>query len=523
MNSEDEFDIRQYFGILRRRIWIVVVAVVACAAAAAAVSFMQTKQYTATSKVIISAQQDIAGGGGGALSDPNQLQNQMQTEVQIAESPQTQAIVNEKLGSDANRVTSISAKGVTNTRVMEISVTSPSPSVAQRAADEYSSAYLAVGEQNDVNRVLSIGNTVKAKQDQLRTQINDLNGQIAGAEASRANELRGQVDALQTQINQLQTQYNTTQAAALVRENAAQPLSSAELPSSPSSPQPLRNIALALVLGALIGIGIALIADRVDDRLRNSDQLRDWFPKIPQLGSIPKVEDWTNTAEAKTVTLLDPQSRAAEAYRGLRTSIDFASLSNPMRMICFTSSTAAEGKSTTVANIATALAWAGKSVVIVGGDLRRPRLHQFFGVSNDAGITSVLLGERELPDVLQKVDVPQGSLHVLATGPTPANPAEMLGSHEVSDMFVKLREHADYVLIDAPPVLPVADPLVISRYCDGIVFVAGAEKARKRHLDKAFEVIERGTMTPLVGVVVNGADGELSYSSKYGYYGNGSK
>lgn len=520
MNQEEEFDIRQYIDVLRRRAWVIAASIVACVIAAAAVSFAQPKVYESAAKVLISGQQDISGTGN-ALSDPNQLQNQMQTQVQIVESPPVEQLANETLGTDAAEVKAVNASGVTNTRVMEITASSESPQIAQRAADAYANAYLQIGQRTAVDRVASIGLTVSQKQQQLRDEIAAITSQIAAASTqAETTSLTNRRSALSAQIDQLQRQYDNAQAEALVREAAAAPFAAAELPTDPASPKPLRNIALALVLGTLLGIGLALLLDRMDDRVRSVAQFSQWFPLVPQLGTIPRIADWKNADEAKNTSLVNPSGQPAEAYRALRTSIEFLSLDRELRVIEFTSATAGEGKSTTVANLATAMAWGGKRVVVVGADLRRPRIHQFFGMPNEPGLTSVLLGDHTLESVLQDVPVEsaEGSVQVLGTGPLPPNPSELLAGPAVQDIFLKLREQADYVLIDAPPLLAVADPLVLSRYSDGIVLIAAAERATKGELKHALDLLEGATKTPLLGALLNNSEEGLSYSTKYGYY-----
>jgi len=521
VDSADEFDIRQYLDVIRRRAWVIVAAIVACALAAAAVSFSQPKLYESSARVLISAQQDISGTGN-ALSDPNQLQNQMQTQVQIAESPDVEAQANQALGSDVDELESIAASGVTNTRVMQITATSQSPQVAQKAANTYAEAYLKAGQQTAVDRIISIGQTVATKQQQLRDQMTAIDTKLIARpkpDPATITSLNNQKAAFQTQLDSLQRQYDTAQAGALVKEAAATTLNAAELPTAPASPNPKRNIALAIVLGALIGVGVALLWERLDDRVRSATQVALWFPKLSNLGTIPRVRDWKNRDEAKNTTMLDPRSQTAEAYRGLRTSIEFLALDRELKVIEVTSATAGEGKSTTVANLATALAWAGKKVVVVSADLRRPRVHDFFGMSNEVGLTTTLLNDKPLDEVLQRavVDAGGGSVDVLATGQLPPNPSEVLAHSAVGEIFAQLREQFDYVLIDAPPVLPVADSLVLSKYADGIIAVAGIGDLKKDELERTIALLD-GTRTETLGVLVNGGDDGLEYANKYGNY-----
>ncbi len=515
--ASDEFDIRQYVEILKRRKWIILASVVACVLVAAVVSFMTPKVYTASSKVVISAQQDIAGTGA-ALGDPNQTQNQIQTQVQVLKSPAVKLLADQALGARVAQVKSISAAGVTNTRVLTISAVSESKTVAQAAANAYSDAYLKVGEQSDVNRLLSIGNTVQQKQQQLQSQIDQLNSQIAG-KAANANDLRAQVAALQSQHDQLQSQYNATQALVLVHENTAQPLAAAEIPTAPSAPKPLRNIALALVLGLLIGVGGALLIDRMDDRLRSASQLGQWLPEVTILGSIPKVPNWNNEQEAKAITLLDQRSPVAEAYRSLRTNLEFLTLGRKLQVIQVSSAVAGDGKSTTAANLAVALAWSGKRVVVVAADLRRPRLHEFYGLSNEVGLTSIMLSNIPVADALQKLPV-EGEAFLLASGPLPPNPAELLSSARIADVFDQLRRVAEYVIVDSAPLLPVSDAMVLSSHADAMLLVARVNTARKGQVEKAV-VMAEGSRAGLAGIVVNGVTDDAMYSYDNPYYTEG--
>lgn len=514
LNPEDDFDIRQYVAALRKRLWVILTAIVVCAAAAGAASFLQSKVYSATSQVLLSSQQDIAVPGQ-VLNDPNQFQNQMSTQARVAESPSVEEAANKALGSSADDVISVDATGVTNTRILSITALSKKPDVAKAAADAYADAYLTDRQNSAINRVLAVGDNVNRKRQELQKQVDDLNSRIAAKPADEA-KLRSDRDLVQAQINELQNRYEAAQANALVREAGAEPFSKAELPTAPISPKPVRNIALGLILGGLLGVALALVLERIDDRVRSIDDLTRWANGVPQLASIPRVPHWDDSDEAKAVTILDPQSQGAEAYRGLRTSLEFIGLDRQVKVVQVTSAMTGDGKSTTAANLATALAWSGKKVIVVGADLRRPRLHKFFGLSNDKGLTSMLVSGTPLEEALQKIEVPGGELWLLASGPLPPNPAELLSTQKMADLFRVFAEHADYVVIDSPPLLPVADPMVLSNYADGILLVAGANQLRRRQLERALEIAST-SKTELFGVVLNGVTNDLTYSYKDPY------
>jgi non-specific protein-tyrosine kinase len=212
-----------------------------------------------------------------------------------------------------------------------------------------------------------------------------------------------------------------------------------------------------------------------------------------------------------------PTSSASEAYRSLRTAIGFIGLDKPLRVIQVTSPSAAEGKTTTIANLAVALANVGKKVVVVDCDLRRPRIHTFFGIPNEVGFTSVLLGEVPLANAAQAVG--RRHLMLLASGQLPPNPSELLSSTRTAQVLATLQAEADVVLVDSPPVLPVTDSAVLSAHVDATLLVIRAGVTTRRQLTRAVEVLEQ-VAAPLVGTVLNGvtADEGYGYTYNYGYY-----
>jgi capsular exopolysaccharide synthesis family protein len=237
---------------------------------------------------------------------------------------------------------------------------------------------------------------------------------------------------------------------------------------------------------------------------------------VPVLGLIPLVGSWKDRDQTKLVSLTEPNSPAAEAYRSLRTSVQFLGLDRPLRIIEVTSASPGEGKTTSLANLGVALARAGRQVIVVCCDLRRPRLHEFFGLSNTIGFTSVLVGDVGLSTALQPVP---GSdrLRVLASGPIPPNPSELLASERAGEVLAALAQQADIVLIDAPPVLPVTDAAVLANRVDATLLVVSANVTTNKQVHRAAEIL-RQVDAPLVGAVLNGVELEGGYGYQYGYY-----
>ena len=190
------------------------------------------------------------------------------------------------------------------------------------------------------------------------------------------------------------------------------------------------------------------------------------------------------------ITLSDPRSPAAEAYRTLRTNIDFSSLDRAIHALLVTSVAPHENKSITVANLAVSLAQGDKRTILVDADVRRPALHTLFGLDNDKGLTSLFIDTKgPIEPALQTVHVP--NLQVLTSGPLPPNPAELLGSQRMLDVIEALKSRADIVLFDAPPVIAVTDAVVLSARVDGVLLVVGAGQTRRDHAQRAKEMLEK--------------------------------
>jgi capsular exopolysaccharide synthesis family protein len=242
----------------------------------------------------------------------------------------------------------------------------------------------------------------------------------------------------------------------------------AQTGTAPVSPKPTRNLALGLVLGLLLGFGAALLRD--------------------------------------------------EAFRSLRTNLQFIDVANPPKSIVVTSSLPGEGKSTTTANLAISLAETGLKVVVIEGDLRRPRLLDYLGFEGSVGLTDVLVGRVEVDDVLQPFG--RTGLRLLGAGPNPPNPSELLGSANMEQLIEDLTERFDYVLIDAPPLLPVTDAAVLSTIVDGALVVVGAGVAQREHVRRALDSLDavNGSVLGLILNRVKAKEGGAGYGTyEYDY------
>lgn len=212
------------------------------------------------------------------------------------------------------------------------------------------------------------------------------------------------------------------------------------------------------------------------------------------------------------ITLTDPRSPVSEAYRTLRTNLSFYSLDAPLRSLVVTSPAAGEGKSTTVANLAVTMAQSGRRTLLVDCDLRRPSQHGLFDRPAEPGLTNVLLGEtEEIPIQPTAVD----NLYLLAAGPQPPNPADMLGSRRLDTILARVVGEFDMVLFDAPPVIAVTDAAVLGAKVDGVLLVIQAGKTRRDHAERAKELLEKAHVR-IVGATLTNAPKDRAVGDYYG-------
>lgn len=224
-------------------------------------------------------------------------------------------------------------------------------------------------------------------------------------------------------------------------------------------------------------------------------------------------------AQRKLIVHEDPKSPISEAYRTLRTNLQFAKINSELRTIMFTSSGPAEGKSTTIANVAVALAQSGRSIILVDCDLRKPVQHRIFGKRNK-GITNILVDDSPAETFLQETEI--DNLRILPSGPIPPNPSELLSSSKMVELFTELKELADIVLIDAPPTIAVTDAAVMATKVDGIVLVIDSTSVRPEMAQKAKDLLIKAN-GHILGVILNRVEIEEEHAYYYYYYGNESK
>lgn len=287
----------------------------------------------------------------------------------------------------------------------------------------------------------------------------------------------------------------------------------AQAPTMPSAPDTKKNLALGLVVGLLLGVAVSVTRSLLDNRIRGEADLRQ-VTEAPLLGGIS-----FDPAAAKQPLLSQTgsQSPRAESFRQLRTNLQFTNVASRGKTVLVTSSLPGEGKSTTATNLAMAMAEAGQSVCLIDGDLRRPMVHEYLGLDRNVGLTTALIGNADVNDLLQPWG--EDNLFILASGQIPPNPSELLGSGEMINLIQRLETVFDAVIIDAPPLLPVTDAAVLAPSVGGVILVVSAQKSTQQEVRKSMEALAL-VKANLLGVVLNRLPLRGPDAYGYSYYGS---
>lgn len=458
--------------------------------------------------------QPSAGETFVSSSTPGSSDRDIQTESQILNSSPFKAAVGAKLGRPAD----VRAQTVFNTSVISIIGRGATPARAIEMANAASDLYVAERRQRVID---DLGRAQKALTDKLgevQAQLDALSARVAALPATPAgttppdNGLVAQRAALLTETSSLRDQITKIQVEAAVTTGGARVIARAQDPAAVVSPRPARDGFLFALLGVLAGILLAIVVERRSGGLGHHDELARRLSGVPILATVPP----SGGMHRGVLLLAASQSPSAEAIRSLRTSVQFVGLDRPLRRIQVTSATDDEGATAIAANLAVAFAGAGLRVTVVDGDLRMPRLHEYFGVEGTRGFTTVLVGQTDLQDVLQPVAM-QGWLRVLAAGPRPTNPSELLASGYLLRLLAELEDRCDLVIIDSPPVLPYTDAAVISTFVDTTVLVASARDSKVKSLHQALRTL-RVVGAHLAGVVVSELEPQQTSTSSSGIF-----
>jgi receptor protein-tyrosine kinase len=527
-----EVSIAQYLEVLRRRWAWVVFTPVLLVGLSLFNDLRAEPVYSAQVEMLLqSTDSENIFTPSAAPSDPERA---LQNELRVIRSRQVKLAVADAYGKSVN----VRPVAGGEDDIIILSSTANTGEAAAEQANIYASTYQRVRLDAIVADLAAGKKVIQQQINDFQAQVDSLNEPLAelDAEIARTSTDDPRYDALianrervkevtdasrqeaQNQLNDYQQRLQVLQLSErLTTTGGVQILNPATVPSEPIAPTTVRNAIQAFVIGLFIGIALAFLRDQLDDSVRSKADVERAVKDLPTLALVPDDGGTRFGSEAVMTTIEAPMSASAEAYRGLRTSIQYASIDRPTKVIQVTSASAGEGKTTTVSNLAIAFAQAGVRVAVIGADLRKPQLHRTMQVNGSIGLTSVVIGEVKLADALQTSPL-HPNIDVLACGPLPPNPSELLNHERTGRIFRALAEQYGMVFIDCPPVLPVTDSLVLARHSDATIFAVFANKTTRRTARRAIEML-RQVGAPLLGCVINGVAGEDTYGSFYEYYG----
>jgi capsular exopolysaccharide synthesis family protein len=512
-------ELRRYVALVWRWLWLVALGTALAAGAAYFTSKSMTPIYQANTMLLISQSK-------AAVMDSSMQPSSDRLAGTYAELLRRQPVLDEvihrlQLPMTADMLAKLTAvQPVRNTQLLLLSVEDPNPARAAQIANEIPKVFIEQNDNLQAQRYADSKASLRLQLDSTEADIVRLQESIKTLQAdSKANpdELDRQqrnLQALQVSDANLSKSYEDLRLEEAKQLDTLLVTEQARPPSLPVRPKTMQNTVLAGLVGLLLALGVAYLLEYLDDVFKGPDEVKKTLG-LTTLGAVPALTE--REAGAQLLVLENGHSAAAEAYRVLRTNLQFSAVDRPLRSLLITSPSPSEGKSFTAANLAGALAQAGRRVILIDCDLHRPRLHHLFKLPNSVGVTSALLDEHpNIPALLQDTEAP--NLKVLTSGPLPPNPAELLGTARMRAFLAELGTQADVVVVDSPPTMALSDAAVLSTQTDAVLLVVDASKTRREMAKRALESLTQ-VKARVAGVVLNRLPTRGAGSYYYYHYG----
>ena len=528
-NSSSELELGDYVAILRRRwIWFLLPTVM-LPWAAFFYSTSQPDRFDASARVLLgdSAAEEAVGTVSQSIAFRNRL---LENELLLATGDTADAEVARRFGVSLDDVPPVSASAERSTDVLVFQATAGNPESAANIANAWAETYLVLKQNQTQDSIDGAVTQFEQKLEELqleraatRADLVSLEDRLArSTDATRtqaqlqvdreASRISGQVTLIDAQITSTVNSITDLRLSAdLALGSGPRVITAATPPASSSNAPVSRNVIIGLVLGAVVGAVVALLRENLDRAIRTSEDLADFG--LVHLGSIPKASRSQQAGELALASLEDDQGAQAVAYQKVRSSIEFIAAEQRLRSVAVTSALQSEGKTTTAANLATAMAQTNTRTILIDCDLRRPRIHKAFRVTQSPGITNVVLDRSTLPESVWPIPSLAESFVVLPAGSLPPHPASFMSTPAFAEASRDLLSMGDFVVFDAPPVLPVADTLTLVKHVDGVIVVVSAGKTKRDQLEASLESL-RTAGADVVGAVLVGVkvgDGKYEY------------
>lgn len=499
---------RIVLGIVRRRAPVVIVCVLVAVGAALTYSLASQKQYTATAALVFNStplSQQIAGL---QPSSNNNTPSQQDTNLQLLKLGNMAQEAARRVGHGLTKndvINSLAISPTGDTTIVNVASTLPSAALATQVANTYARIFVNQQENGD--------------HQYYQSALATLERQIANLPRAEAKGAQGL--SLQNRAQSLAT-------LAQIRTGTVSLAQAATVPTSPSSPAVKRNVIIAGLLGLLLGAGLGLLMERLDQNIRDPSELEGTYG-LPLLGLIPFDPALRRDDHGSQVE--QPPSAVADAFQFIRARLKYFNVDRDVHTVAIVSSEPEDGKTTIAHWLANAAARMGSRVLLIETDLRRPTVAQEIGLNTGPGLADILIGGKAVDDATQSVVLHAASvsndnerlLDVIVAGGMPPNPAEMLESRAMADVLKRAKATYDFVVIDTPPLGTVSDALPLVRAVDGVVIVAQMGRSRRDTAQRLKSTLA-SVDAPLLGVIANRVRSrDIGYSYGYGYSGNGAK
>jgi succinoglycan biosynthesis transport protein ExoP len=496
-------DLRHQLAILRARLPLILAVMVIVAGGSFGYSSLQPKVYEAGATLVVGQSLSSVNPDYTALLASQSLSTTYATVATTR--PLLQNVI-ESLGLPgttddlARRVSASAAIGST---ILSITAEDGDPAqaaaIANALADQLIAASPAVqGRQTGVQKFVDAD--LQATQAQIQAAQTEAN--TLGALTTRTPVQDARLATLQAELTSLQSSYATLLGfSSSGSANLLSIIQPAVAPTAPISPRPLLNALLAIVLGLMLVAAAVFLFAYLDDTVQTPEVVEE-LTGLPTLGTVLRMTGDAKRSEMyRLATLVYPRSAAAEAYRTLRANVDFTAVDDPVRTLLVTSAVPSEGKTVTAANLAIAFALAGRRVLLVDADLRRPGIHTIFNLPNTEGLTTLLYRDEANVDLIAHSNLHE-RLRVLTSGPLPPNPAELAGSERMHRVFERIKATADILIVDSSPLQAVTDSAILGSYMDGTLLVIDSSRTHRATIRQAREALAKANAR-VIGVVLN--------------------
>ena len=511
-------ELREYFGLFIKWLWLIILTTLLATAAAFLVSRQMTPIYRASTTLWINEAKSASMSDYSSLLTSERLARTysqlMKRRPILDETKQRLGLLDETLGDN------VSVQLIRDTQLIELSVEHPIPRLAADIANTIPEVFSEQNEALQASRYESSKQNLTAQMAAVEADIANAQGSLDAATAAptpdplEISRLENALAQYRGTYSSLVESYEQIRLAEAGTVDNIVVVEAAVLPAAPVRPRVMQNTLLAAVVGAMIGLGVAFLIEYLDNTIKTPQQVEQILG-LTTIGVITQVEGAKDLADV--LTNASPKSPVAEAYRVLRTNLQFASVGSEKLVVAVTSPTTGEGKTTTAANLGIAFAQAGSRAVLVDADLRRPTLHKLFGLDNSMGLSNLLVTGMNANDVLSPTSVE--GLFLLPSGSRPPNPAELLVHPRMDQVVKDLTDTADVVLIDLPPALAVADATIVASKVQGMLLVVEMAETRIDICQRAIEALQK-VDARILGLVINKVSqkGTGYYRYYYPYY-----